>query len=97
MEYNQYVQPLGGTMQFVRELPERTHGADHSLIREECMKNPGEWTVFRSYPLNKAENAYVTTTRINKGGVASLAGLRAATRKQDDRVNVWVTYPTEGA
>lgn len=63
-----------------------------------CQENAGKWTIIQSYDVSDNSNgaAYVYANSINKGVIKSLAGLRAAVRRDGSKFHVWAQYPAEG-
>lgn len=70
---------------------------NHNLVRR-CQENAGKWTIIQSYDVsdNKQGAAYMYANSINKGVIKSLAGLRAAVRRDGNKFHVWAQFPVEG-
>jgi len=89
-------------MKFVDTLPASqgtiTRAEKNQRFVEKCKQNPGKWTIIQSYDLGDKSDgaAYVYANQINSGSIKSLAGLRAAARKEGSKFHVWVSYPVEG-
>lgn len=89
-------------MKFVDTLPAptvtTTRTEKNARFVEKCKENPGKWTIIQSYELGKKSDgaAYVYANQINRGDIKSLAGLRAAARRDGSKFHVWVSYPVDG-